>query len=143
MNPAQVNARVVLPVTTLREVVKGHPIDLVLYANNYELVNEEHPAIEVFNNMQDALETFRAGKAMSKGTTTSSGLVQNYFANIFGPPQYQEVHEILAEKHFKACFDKNLFVGQLRTQLGIPGEEQSGPQRAARELLRVLSSFKS
>jgi hypothetical protein len=126
-----------------RQVVKGHEIDLVLYANNYELVDEEHPAIEAFTKMEDALETFRAGKAMSKGTTTSSGLVQNYFANIFGPPQYQAVHEVLAEKHFKACFDKGLFVGQLRTQLGIPGNEQSGPQHAAKELLRVLSSFKS
>ena len=143
MNPAQVNARVVLPVTTLREVVKGHTIDLVLYANNYEAVDDEHPAIEAFTKLEDALETFRAGKAMSKGTTTSSGLVQNYFANVFGPPQYQDVHEVLAKTHFKACFDKGLFVGQLRTQLGIPGKEQDGPQHAAKELLRVLSNFKS
>ena len=36
-----------------------------------------------------ALDIFREGAVMSKGTTTSSGLVHSYFANIFGPPEYK------------------------------------------------------
>ncbi len=36
------------------------------------------------------LDIFREGAVMSKGTTTSSGLVHSYFANIFGPPEYKD-----------------------------------------------------
>ncbi len=42
MNPDQVNARVVLPVTRYEYLIKGIPVDAVLYANNYEMVDEEH-----------------------------------------------------------------------------------------------------
>ncbi len=36
MNPDQVNARVVLPVTRYPYVTRGWPLDCILYANNYE-----------------------------------------------------------------------------------------------------------
>ena len=45
MNPDQVNARVVIPVTKYADVVRGYPVDFVLYANNYEPVDEQHPVI--------------------------------------------------------------------------------------------------
>ena len=76
---------------------------------------------------------------MSKGTTTSTGIVHSYFANIFGPPQYKDLHEELAEKFFTTFFLNNLFVGQMRTRLGIPGWERKGPFDAAKELLDLLS----
>lgn len=141
MSPAQVNARVVLPVTTYENVMKGFIPDLVLYANNYEPVDEAHPIIERFDNPAAALEVFRAGAVMSKGTTTSTGLVKTYFANVFGPEQYQDLHEPLAEKYFHAFFERGVFVGQMRTRLGLPGEERSGPEAAARALLDVLKGM--
>ena len=70
----RVNARVVLPVTTLAEVLHGHSVDLLLYANNHEPVDGGHPVIERFAGPEDALAVFREGAAMSKGTTTSTGL---------------------------------------------------------------------
>ena len=75
---------------------------------------------------------------MSKGTTTSVGVVGNYFANIFGPPQYRDLHEGLANKYFSEMFTRNIFVGQLRTQLGVSGEEQEGPKKAATALLEMI-----
>jgi hypothetical protein len=75
---------------------------------------------------------------MSKGTTTSSGLVNSYFANIFGPPEYKDLHEVLATRYFNSFFKNNVYVGQMRTRLGIPGHETSGPREAATELLRVI-----
>ncbi|TLN28625.1 phosphoenolpyruvate carboxykinase [bacterium] len=138
MNPDQVNARVVLPVTRYEEVVKGYPVDYVLYANNYDVVDPAHPSIESFNNPADALEVFRTGAVMSKGTTAATGLVHTYFANIFGPSQYQQLHEPLAKRFFQAMFDQGIYVGQMRTQLAIHGCEQSGPRDAARELLDLL-----
>lgn len=138
LNANQVNARVVLPVTTFDNVICGWKIDFVLYANNYEAVDDAHPAIERFNSAEDALPVFRAGAVMSKGTTTTTGLVGNYFANIFGPVQHQEMHDALAKRYFAAFFDAGVYVGQLRTQLGINGMEMTGPEISAQALLDLL-----
>lgn len=135
MSPDQTNARVILPVTTYQNIMRGVPVDLVLYANNYETVDKDHPTLEWFENPTDALEVFRAGKVMSKGTTTLSGMNQTYFANVFGPEQYQTEHEKLAKEFFGAFFRQGTKVGQLRTQLGVPGMEHKGPEHAARALL--------
>ncbi len=138
MNPDQVNARVVIPVTKYQDVVKGYEIDFVLYANNYDLVDEDHPVIKQFSNAENALEVFRSGAVMSKGTTTTTGLTHSYFANIFGPPQYRHVHDVIAQKYFERFFENSIFVGEMRTQLGISGKEFTGPGESARSLLDML-----
>ncbi len=138
MNPDQVNARVVIPVTKYQDVIKGYDIDFVLYANNYDAVDEDHPVIKQFHNPEVALDVFRSGAVMSKGTTTTTGLTHSYFANIFGPPQYRNVHEMIAQKYFEHFFDKGIFVGEMRTQLGISGKELTGPGESAHALLNML-----
>lgn len=141
MSPHRTNSRVVLPVTTIDEVQHGYPVDLLLYANNYEEIDQNHPIIEKLNSTSHALDVFRNGAAMAKGTTTAKGLVHNYFANIFGPPQYWQLHEELATKTFKALFNAGVFVGQMRTRLGIPGYERRGPEEAAEALLKLISNI--
>jgi hypothetical protein len=138
MSPHKVNARVVLPVTTIEEVLNGYTLDYLLYANNYEEVDDSHPAVERFGSADQALAVFREGAAMAKGTTTSSGLGHSYFANIFGAPQYREVHEKLAVKTFEAAFSSGVWVGQVRTRLAVPGYEFKGPEEAARALLGLI-----
>ncbi len=138
MNPSQVNSRIVFPVTNFETIIQGNKIDYILYANNYEEIDDEHPVIERFSSAEWALDIFREGAVMSKGTTTSSGLVHSYFANIFGPPEYKSLHEEIAEKFFAAFFKENIFVGQMRTRLGIPGNETSGPKEAALALLKII-----
>jgi hypothetical protein len=140
MNPSQVNSRIVLPVTSFENVIRGHRIDYILYANNYEQIDNEHPVIERFSSAGEALSVFREGAVMSKGTTTSSGLVNSYFANIFGPPEYRDLHDKIANEYFESFFRKNVYVGQMRTRLGIAGYETSGPGEAAMELLRMIGS---
>jgi hypothetical protein len=139
MSPYKVNARVVVPVTTLNIILKGYPVDYILYANNFEPTSEEKPILGFFQNATEALETFRGGKAMAKGTTTSSGLTETYFANVFGPPQYRDLHEPLAKKYFEAAYKSGAKVGQLRTQLGVDGFESKGPAEAAKALLKHLT----
>lgn len=140
MNPNQTNARVVLPVTTLKNVIKGVPVDFILYANNYQAVDADHPVVEPFGTSQAALEVFRSGTAMSKGTTTATGLVHTYFVNVFGPLQYPDIHDQIAERFFRAFFEQKIVVAQLRTQLGIPGLEHTGPGLAAQALLNLLEN---
>lgn len=141
MSPAQVNARVVLPVTTYENIMRGYVPDLVLYANNYDPVDDEHPILEPFTSCDEAMRVFRDGAVMSKGTTSTSGLVKTYFANIFGPDQYQDLYEPLAKAFFKAFFDRGTYVGQIRTRLGLSGSEHSGPEDAARALLETLKKL--
>lgn len=138
MNPSKVNARVVLPVTTFNNVIAGHKIDIILYANNYEEVDDDHPVIDPIATRDEALHIFRDGMVMSKGTTTSTGIVHSYFANVFGPAQYKEVHEEIAHKYFDTFYKKKIFVGQLRTRLGLAGYEQRGPEEAAKKLLEII-----
>ncbi|MGI6558205.1 MAG: hypothetical protein ACOX20_04375 [Limnochordia bacterium] len=143
MSPHKINARAVMPVTTMDEVLHGYPVDYILYANNYEDVDEEHPIIEQFADVEEALAVFRRGTAMSKGTTTSSGLVHTYFANIFGPAQYPRLHDEIAGDLFQKAFDQGIFVGQIRTRLALPGYEQQGPEAAAKALLSLITAEES
>jgi hypothetical protein len=140
MNPSQVNARIVFPVTSFETVIQGHKIDYILYANNYEEIDNDHPVIEKFDTAEWALNVFRNGAVMSKGTTTSTGLVNSYFANIFGPPEYRDIHEKIAERYFNSFFKTGVFVGQMRTRLGIQGYETAGPREAAIELLKIIGA---
>jgi energy-coupling factor transporter ATP-binding protein EcfA2 len=140
MSANKVNARIIMPITSYDRVIKEHKIDFVLYANNYEQVDSDHPLIERIENPQKALNVFKEGTVMSKGTTTSTGLVHSYFANIFGPPQYRELHDKVADKFFRLFFERKIFVGQMRTRLGIAGYEQTGPEEAAKALLEIINS---
>lgn len=143
MNPEKVNARVVMPVTRYEYIMEGTPIDCLFYANNYEVVDGSTPVIGRFESAEDALDVFRKGAVMSKGTTATKGLVSNYFANIFGPPQYRELHDNLAETYFEEFFKHDIFVGQLRTQLGIHGMEMEGPKQSAAALLDMIKKHAS
>ncbi|MCF8335140.1 MAG: hypothetical protein K9H65_00930 [Bacteroidales bacterium] len=139
MNAHLTNARIILPVTFYETVLKGTKIDYIFYANNYEEVTDDKPVIERIPDAEKALDIFSKGNVMSKGTTTSTGLVSSYFANIFGPVQYKEEHDQIAEKYFNHFYQHGVFVGQIRTQLGIQGMEQEGPEIAARELIEMIS----
>jgi len=140
MSPNKVNARIILPVTTFDRISCGYKIDFIIYANNYEEIDDDHPIIERFKTAEQALGIFREGTVMSKGTTASTGLVHSYFANIFGPPQCKQQHDKIAERYFAEFYRKELFVGQMRTRLGIAGYERTGPEEAARELLRTIQN---
>jgi hypothetical protein len=138
MNASKTNARIVLPVTTYENITKGVPVDYIFYANNYESVDDDHPVIERFSTPEEAFHVFREGTVMSKGTTASTGLVHSYFANIFGPSQRKSIHDEIARKYFAHFFKHGIYVGQLRTRLGVSGFEIDGPRMAAEALLKVL-----
>ena len=90
-----------LPVTSLEDVLRGYPVDFLLYANNYEAVDEAHPVIDRLADDEAALAVFREGAAMSKGTTTSTGITNSYFANPFRPAQRRDQHEGARRLHVR------------------------------------------
>ncbi len=140
MSPAKVNSRIALPITTYANITQPQKVDFVLYANKYEAIDEDHPILEPFKTAEEALKVFREGTVMSKGTTKTTGLVHTYFSNVFGPVQYKAEHDALAKKFFEAFFKKAIFVGQMRTRLGVSGWEHKGPEASALELLSLIRS---
>jgi hypothetical protein len=139
LNAHQTNARIILPVAYYDTIMKGTSIDYIFYANNYEEVDDGHPIIEKVETPEEALDIFSKGQVMSKGTTNTKGLVSTYFANIFGPIQFKDKHQEIAAKYFNHFYQKGIFVGQIRTQLGIKGMERKGPEEAARALIDMIS----
>lgn len=138
MNPDRRNARVVVPLTEYQHIVAGYPVDLLLYANNFENVTEGGEIVDFFETPEQALEVFRSGYRAAKGTTDERGLVRTYFANPFGPEQMRDLHEPLARRYFEGAFDNAVQVGQVRTRLGIEGWEREGPLAAAEALFKLI-----
>ncbi len=138
VNPHRQNARVVIPITDYVDVVAGHTVDMLLYANNFEDVDDEHPIVDRSPSPEAALDVFRKGLRTAKGTSDESGLVGTYFGNPFGPEQLQERHEPIAARFFQAAFDAGIPVGQLRTRLGVEGMEREGPIEAAKGLFDLI-----
>jgi hypothetical protein len=139
MNPHLNNARLVMPITEYRHVVAGYPVDLFLYANNYDNVDEEHPHLQLMTDEAASYEVFANGARLAKGTTDEKGLVHTYFANPFGAPQKKDKHEPLAKKFLGQLLKNGKKVGQLRTRLGISGFETKGPEEAAQSLFQYIT----
>lgn len=143
MNPDKINARLVMPVASYKEITKGYPIDFFFYANNYDEVKDGDKYLNYFENVDDAKKTFKAGARIAKGTTTEKGLVESYFANPFGPAQKQEETDILIDEYFDLMFKSNqVKVGQIKTCLGVKGQEKTGPRNAAIELFDEIKKLK-
>ncbi len=141
MNPDKINARLLMPVCKYDDIIKGYDVDLFLYANNYDGVDEGENSIEYFNNPEEAKKIFKAGARMAKGTTTENGLVESYFANPFGPVQKKEEMDLIIDKYFEDMFNNKVKVGQIKTCLGVLGLEKEGPKKAAIELFYIIEKM--
>jgi hypothetical protein len=142
INPDKKNARLVVPISQYKEIAAAYPVDLFLYANNYEPIDEDRPLIEFFCDEETAMETINRGARLAKGTTDEMGLVHTYFSNPFGAWQRKKRHAAIALKVVRAMFNTGVKVGEIRTRLGIEGYEQEGPRAVAMELRKVIFGFK-
>jgi len=139
MNPHLSNARLVMPITEYRSVIEGYPVDLFLYANNYDDVSDENSILDLMTDPEAAHDVFSNGARLAKGTTDEKGLVHTYFANPFGAPQKRKKHAVLARKFIDQLLANSKKVGQLRTRLGISGCETKGPEEAAQALFAYIT----
>ncbi|MGI6108837.1 MAG: hypothetical protein ACOYB8_03215 [Eubacteriaceae bacterium] len=140
MNPHVVNARVIVPQMSYDDISASTPVDYVFYINNYEAIDKDHAPVELFDNIDHALTVFSEGKRMAKGTTGEVGMTSTYFANPFGAVQLKPEHEKITQNYFERMKETGIQVGTIRTQLGIPGNEQSGPEEAARGIVDFLTA---
>jgi len=135
LNPDQANARLILPVSSYDFIMSDHQVDMLFYANNYKKTNQ---GLEFFNDINQAIEIFRQGRRLAKGTTQEIGLVDSYFANPFGPVQQKDETDIILNQYFKVLNDTQIPIGILYTQLAVDGILGDGPKIASHELLKYL-----
>ncbi len=133
-NPERSNARVVVPAAPYRVITKDHKIDCFVYANNYDDLRGMH----LFDNEEEAKETFVQGKRFALGTTQEKGLSTTFFANPFGPMQRQEQCSELIDTFFNKLFEKNIPVGEVYTCLGLPDKGDHGIVEGAKALLQFV-----
>lgn len=136
MNPDKVNSRLVVPVATYPQIMKGYEVDMVLYANNYDEDCKEE--IEFFSDKEKAEKVFIRGARKAKGTTQEIGLVESFFANPFGPVQREAQTRVIIDKFFTKLFEDGIKVGELHTRLAVLGMEHDGPAAAAKKLFELL-----
>lgn len=135
LNPDKINSRLVIPVATHNQIMRGYEVDMCFYANNYDNRDNE---ITFFNNKTEALETFIRGARKAKGTTGEVGMTESFFANPFGPVQMEAATRKILDKYFTNMFDNGILVGELNTKLAVSGLEQNGPAGAAKKLFELI-----
>lgn len=133
-NPEISNARVVVPAAPYKVVVKDHPIDCFMYANNYT----DKRGLSRFLTLDEAKPAFIEGKRFALGTTQEKGLSTTFFANPFGPMQKQEVATPLIDEMFNKLFEQGIYVGEIYTCLGLPDKGENGIVDAAQALLNLV-----
>jgi len=136
-NLGENNARLVYTCTPYEEVIREYPVDMFLYANNYE---DKPSNLTLFDDYEDLVAVCEEGKRKAKGTTGEEGLVSSYFANPFGPVQMKDVTHKLVLRYFKSLRANGSKLGVIYTKLAIQGREQTGPQEAAKSLLEWIKS---
>ena len=136
MNPDKQNSRLVIPVATYPQIMKGYNVDMYLYANNYD--PDCADAVEFYNNAEEAKPIFIRGARRAKGTTQETGMTESFLANPFGPVQREEQTRKIIDNVFNALIANGTKVGVLHTRLAVPGMEHDGPMEAAKRLFELL-----
>jgi len=136
-NVGENNSRLVYPCTPYDEVTRHYPVDIFLYANNYE---DQKDNLHFFSDYHDLVSVTEEGRRKAKGTTGEVGLVSSYFANPFGPVQEKDATHALVLQDFKALEQQGSKLGVIYTKLAIEGHEQSGPEEAAKSLLEWIKA---
>ncbi len=102
---AGTNARQIVPVTDYTEVSTGSELDILLYLNNYDLIEPGRSCMKVDMEVDEALEHFRKGARVAAGSTqTHRGKIEiSYWANPFPllkDENWDDLpeHEYLSEK---------------------------------------------
>ncbi|MBT7307989.1 MAG: hypothetical protein HN842_07215 [Gammaproteobacteria bacterium] len=95
------NARQIVPVTEDVEVMNGDPLDVLLYMNNFDLVEQGVSAINADMQVDEAIEHFRLGERVAAGSThTHRGAKESsYWANPF--PLLRDDENILHPELYK------------------------------------------
>ncbi len=124
---AGTNARQIVPVTDYTEVSTGSELDILLYLNNYDLIEPGKSCMNVNMDVDEALEHFRKGARVAAGSTqTHRGKVEiSYWANPFpllkdenwkDLPEHEDLSKkfMVIEKKFFNIIKKRVESGKMK-----------------------------
>lgn len=79
------NARQIVPVTDESEVTRGDALDILLYMNNFNLIEKGDPTVHADMSEEEAIEHFRLGERVAAGSTEThrGSKERSYWANPF------------------------------------------------------------
>jgi len=79
------NARQIVPVTNIEEISRGDALDVLLYMNNFTLIETGKSTVDTNMSVEEALDHFRLGERVAAGSTkTHRGSKESsYWANPF------------------------------------------------------------
>ena len=111
------NARQIVPVTDETEVARGDVLDILLYMNNFNLIEKGASTIQADMTEEEAIEHFRLGERVASGSTkTHRGSKESsYWANPF-PLLIDENEKVLhPDLYEKFLINEENFIETTRT----------------------------
>ncbi len=122
------NARQIVPVTDANEVFTPHELDVLLYMNNFNLVEEGKSTIDTDMSIDDAIKHFRLGERVAAGSTkTHRGEKESsYWANPFpllidndGTVLHPELNQIFQENEKRLIEDLKVLHERNQIRVGV------------------------
>ncbi len=111
------NARQIVPVTDESEVFRGHVLDVLLYMNNFTLIDQGSPTIDTAMEVDEAIEHFRRGERVAAGSTSThrGAKESSYWANPFPLLRDNDGTILHADLYDKFSITEAGFIGDLKT----------------------------
>lgn len=122
------NARQIVPVTEVDELYRDDPLDILLYMNNFSLIEKGECTVKADMHIEDALQHFRLGERVAAGSTqTHRGTKESsYWANPFPLLKDNDgniLHPVLFEKfsdNEKGFIgDMNILINRSELKVGV------------------------
>ncbi len=122
------NARQIVPVTEVDELYRQDPLDILLYMNNFTLIEQGESTVKADMHIEDALQHFRLGERVAAGSTqTHRGAKESsYWANPFPLLKDNDdsiLHPALYEKFSKNekgfIGDMNILINRGELKVGV------------------------
>ena len=122
------NARQIVPVTDVSELFRGDALDVLLYMNNFTLIEPGESTIQADMHIEEALEHFRLGERVAAGSTqTHRGAKESsYWANPFpllkdsdGTVLHPDLYEKFSENEKGFVGDMNILISRGELKVGV------------------------
>lgn len=121
------NARQIVPVASVSEVMTGDPLDGLMYNNNYNIIEQGQQTIHTNMTVVEAIEHFRKGERVAAGSTqTHRGKKEiSYWANPF-PLLLESDGSVLHPALYEKFLETEKQFTDVMTELVASGEMMLG-----------------
>ncbi len=122
------NARQIVPVTDVDELFRDDPLDMLLYMNNFTVIELGTTTIHADMHIETALEHFRLGERVAAGSTqTHRGAKESsYWANPFpllkdndGTILHPDLYDKFSENEKGFVGDMNILINRGELKVGV------------------------